>query len=107
MVKAAYLSSNPSSVQENQESFLNSAVLYIYIYQAYKESNTHRQPRFLTPQRLDVINLLYSLCSQYKRMLFLYTNAIFDADAHAAEVGRVGFCVGNVEAALTRSISGA
>ena len=54
----------------------------------------------LTPQRLDIINLLHSLRSQYERMLFLHAHAVFDADAHTAKVGRVSFCVGYVEAAV-------
>lgn len=57
----------------------------------------------LVPKRLNVINLLHSLGSQYERMLFLHANAIFDADAHTAEVGWVSFCVGYVEAAMTHS----
>lgn len=67
--------------------------------------NPHSQSSPLIPQRLDVIYLLHSLCGEYERMLFLYANAIFDADAHAAEMGRVSFCVGNVEATSTSLIS--
>ena len=55
----------------------------------------------LIPKRLNVINLLHSLRSQYERMLFQHANAVFDADAHTAEVGWVSFCVGYVEATLT------
>ena len=55
----------------------------------------------LVPKRLNVINLLHSLRGQYERMLFQHANAVFDADAHAAEVGWVSFCVGDVEAAVT------
>ena len=57
----------------------------------------------LTPKRLDVINLLHSLRSQYERMLLLHANAVFDADAHAAEVGWVSFCVGYIETAVTHT----
>ncbi len=68
-------------------------------------NTAHSQSSPLIPQRLDIIHLLHSLCSEYERMLFLYANAIFDADAHAAEVGRVSFRVGNVDAASTSFIS--
>lgn len=60
----------------------------------------HCQSNSLVPERLNVIDLLHSLRSQHKRMLFLHANAIFDADAHTAEVDWVGFCVGDVEAGL-------
>ena len=60
---------------------------------------------FLIPQRLDVINLLHGLCSQYKRMLFLHAYAVFDTDAHTAEVGWVSVGVGDVEAALIKVIT--
>lgn len=63
-----------------------------------QSSSLHPQPH-LIPKRLNIINLLHSLCSQHKRMLLLHTNAIFDADAHTAEVDWVSFGVGNVEAA--------
>lgn len=63
--------------------------------------NTLLQYSPLVPQCFNVIDFLHSLCSQYKRMLFLYANAIFNADAHAAEVGWVVLGVRDVEAALT------
>ena len=66
---------------------------------AFTIPNSQASP--LIPQRLDVIDLLHSLCGEYKRVFFLYANAIFDADAHAAEVGWVSVCVGNVDAAAT------
>ena len=72
-----------------------------YSYSCMHAGNQHTpsiQP--LVSQRFNVIDLLHSLCSQYKRMLFLYANTIFNADTHAAEVGRVILCVGDVEAAL-------
>ena len=75
-------------------------------FKIYPLHTLHRWTSQLIPQRLDVIHFLHSFCSQYKRMLFLYANAIFNADAHAAEVGWVSFCVGNVEAASTKFISG-
>lgn len=68
-----------------------------------EKSKASLQSSPLNPQRFNVVDLLHSFCSQYKRMLFLYANAIFDADAHAAEVGWVSFCIGDVEAASTNS----
>lgn len=65
----------------------------------------HPQPSFLIPQRLDIINLLHSFRGQYKRMLFLHTDAIFDTDAHAAEMCRISVRVWNVEAAFDEDSS--
>ena len=66
-----------------------------------QKPHNHLRPKSLIPQRFNIIDLLHSLRSQYKRMLLLYTNTIFDTDAHAAEMGRVSFRVGDVEAAST------
>ena len=64
---------------------------------SFHNSEIYIQPAApLTPQRLDIVDLLHSLRSQHERMLLLHANAVLDADAHAAEVGRVRIRVGNV-----------
>ena len=82
---------NPLSVHE---------VYVVMLYELIYTMHTQSQSSPLNPKRLNVINLLHSLRSQYERILFQHANAIFDADAHAAEVGGVSFCVGYVEAAV-------
>ena len=57
-------------------------------------------PPLLTHQRLNILNLLHSLRRQHERMLLLHANAIFDSNAHAAEMRRELIRVGNVETAL-------
>ena len=59
--------------------------------------STHSQIPFLAPQRLDIVHLLHSLRSQHKRMLLLHTDAVFDTNAHAAEVSGVSVRIGNIK----------
>ena len=44
--------------------------------------------------------LLHSFRSKHKRMFFLYTYAILNANAHTAEMSRVCICVGDVDATV-------
>ena len=60
------------------------------------------QPRRLSASQLSssgqsTTYLLHSFCSQHKRVLFLHTNAILNANAHTAKMNWVRVCVGNVD----------
>ena len=76
--------------------YVYSVMLYIMHTLSMQVIPTAQIP-FLIPQRLDIINLLHSLRSQHKRMLLLHTDAIFDTDAHAAEVRGVSVRMRNVK----------
>ena len=67
------------------------------MHHACKNANRQSTAR-LVPEGLDVHDLLDGLGGQHERVLFLHAHAVFDADAHAAERGRVRFRVGDVEA---------
>ena len=81
--------------------YVYSVMLYIMHTLSMRVIPTAQIP-LLIPQRLDIINLLHSLRSQHKRMLLLHTDAIFDTDAHAAEVSGVSVRIRNVKTTSTK-----